>query len=126
MNESTPEVVRIGVSGARVMRVTQQRVEYIDMAGQEQFVELEECARNWVGWHDAHRQEFLPLPGATKRGITAWIARCVGWRGALDGVPWVQFMNERRTRFKFGNREALYAEVLTPLAGAGWHTFDTI
>jgi hypothetical protein len=88
--DATPEVIRIGASGARIVSVTQKRIEYIDVAGQEQFVDLEECATNWAGWHDNHSQEFLPLPGATEQGITAWNARCVGQRGATDDPPWAE------------------------------------
>ena len=47
MNQTAGEVVRIGASGARIVRVTQERIEYIDMAGQDQFIDLEECARIW-------------------------------------------------------------------------------
>ena len=45
MSRPEPETIRVGVSGARIVAVTSQRVDYIDMAGQEQFIDLEECAR---------------------------------------------------------------------------------
>jgi hypothetical protein len=125
MNHPQREIVRIGASGARIVAVTRQRIDYIDMAGQEQFIDLEECARRWGRWHDERSQEFLPLPGATEQGIAASNARCVGKRGALDNPPWAEFRNERNTRFEFGSYEALYTELLGPLRQAGWHTFDT-
>jgi hypothetical protein len=118
------EVVRIGVSGARIVAVTRQRIDYIDMVGQERFIDLEECAKGWAQLHDDRSQEFLPLPGATEQGIAAWNASCVGQRGALDNPPWAEFMNERNTRFEFGTYEALYEQLLRPLKRAGWHTFD--
>lgn len=123
--DATPEVVRIGAIGGRIVNVTQKCIEYIDMAGQEQFVDLDECAKNWARRHDDHRQKFFPLPGATEQGITAWNARCVGQRAATDNSPWVEFMNKRKTRFEFGTYEAIYGELLEPLMRAGWHTFDT-
>jgi hypothetical protein len=119
------EVVRIASSTARITRVTRQRVDYVDMAGQVQFIDLEECVANWNSWHDSHRGEFLPLPGSSPETTAAWNARCVGLRGALDNPPWAEFMNERKTRFEFVSYAALYAELLTPLKKAGWHTFDT-
>jgi hypothetical protein len=125
MNHPQREIVRIGVSGARIVAVARQRIDYIDMAGQEQFIDLEKCASSWGRWHDDRSQEFLPLPGATGQGIAAWNARCVGQRGALDSPPWAEFMNERNTRFEFATYEALYTELLGPLMQAGWHTFDT-
>jgi hypothetical protein len=119
------EVVRIGESGARIVAVTRERIEYIDMAGQERFVDLEECAGAWRQWHDDHRSEFLPLPGASAQDIVAWNARCVGVRGACDNPPWAAFRNQRNTRFEFASYDALYRELLNPLGKAGWHTFDT-
>jgi hypothetical protein len=105
--------------------VTRQGIDYIDMAGQERFIDLEECARGWGRWHDDRSQEFLPLPSATEQSIAAWNARCVGQRGALDNPPWAEFMNERNTQFEFGTYEALYDELLRPLKRVGWHTLDT-
>ena len=125
MNHPHRETVRIGVSPARIVAVTCQRIDYIDMAGQGQFIDLEECARNWGRRHDDRSQEFLPLPGATEDDISAWNARCVGQRGALDDPPWAEFTNERNTRFEFESYIALYTELLGPLMQAGWHTFDT-
>jgi hypothetical protein len=119
------EVVRVGVSGARIVTVSRQRIDYIDMAGQDRFVDLEECARAWARWHEERRSEFLPLPGASEQSIVAWNARCVGQRGACDNPPWAAFMNERHTRFEFPSYDALYQELLRPLQKAGWHTFDT-
>jgi hypothetical protein len=44
VNKMAPEIVRISVGNARIKCVTPQRVEYFDEAGQECFVDLEECA----------------------------------------------------------------------------------
>ena len=48
VNQMVPEIVRIGVANARITCVTSERVEYLDEAGQECFVDLEECNRNYV------------------------------------------------------------------------------
>jgi hypothetical protein len=125
MSQTAPEVIRVGTSGARIVRVTRELIEYIDTTGQERFVDLEECARNWGRWHDERRQEFLPLAGASPPSIAPWNARCVGRRGALGNPPWAEFMNERKTRFEFRTYQDLYGELLRPLKQAGWHTFDT-
>jgi len=125
MHPNTLEVIRVGVSYAHILRVTQARIDYIDMRGRRQSIDLEECARIWMRWHDDHIQEFTLLAGSSKADSDAWNARCVGERGALDHPPWVQFMNERNSRFEFGNYEALYVALLEPLMQNGWHTFDT-
>ena len=125
MDRPQGEVVRIGLSGARIVAVTPERIEYIDMGGEERFVDLRECARAWGQWREEHRSEFLPLPGASAQSIKAWNARCVGQRGACDDPPWAAFSNERQTRFEFPSYDALYRELLNPLRKAGWHTFDT-
>lgn len=46
MNQPAPEIVRIGMASADVTSVSQRRVEYLDEAGQERFIDLEQCARN--------------------------------------------------------------------------------
>ena len=125
MSENTPEVICIGSSGARIVRVNHERLEYIDGAGQEQVIDLKECARNWVRWHDCHREEFILVPGASQADALIENTRCVGQRGALDNPPWAELMNERKTRFEFESYEALYLELLGPLGRAGWGTFDT-
>jgi hypothetical protein len=40
MNQPEHDIVRIGISGARIMSVSHQRIDYIDMAGHEQFIDL--------------------------------------------------------------------------------------
>ena len=47
MGDPTCEIVSIGVSGARIVGVTRERIDYIDAAGEERFIDLEECARSW-------------------------------------------------------------------------------
>jgi hypothetical protein len=124
MNEPAPEIVRIGIASAHVTSVSQQRVEYLDEAGQERLIDLEQCARNWVRYHNDHEQDFSLVPGASAESAVTWDSRCVGQRGALDDPPWVEFMNERHTRFEFVSYEAVDA-LLGLLSKAGWHTFDT-
>jgi len=46
MVERAGEVFRVGSSRARIVRVTLERIEYLDMAGQDQVIDLKECARN--------------------------------------------------------------------------------
>lgn len=148
MNHTAGEVIRVGTSSARIVRLTRKYIEYIDMAGQDQFIDLEECARMWKRWHDVHSHEFFPVPGRWARwhdlhshellptpellpgppshaDIDAWNARCVGQRGGGYPLWWAEFMNERKTRFEFGTWEALWRKLQGPLMVAGWNTFDT-
>src|SRR5262245_31235838 len=124
MNQPEPEIVRIGVAGAQVKSVTGQRVDYLDEAGQVSFVDLEQCVRNWVGYHDKHGGDFLLMPGATAESAAEWNSRCVGQRNLGDDPPWVEFMNERRTRFEFEDSDKAYRQLLDPLSLAGLGTFD--
>lgn len=115
------ETVRIGVAKARVTSVTQERIAYLDAAGNEGFVDLEQCARNWVKHHNDHETDFVLLPGASTASAETWNARCVGERGG----SWVEFMSDPRMRLEFESWEEMIAELLGPLRSAGWHTFDT-
>ncbi len=85
MRQAIPEVIRVGVAGARIQGVSRQRIEYVDTEGQEHFVDLEDCARNWLHWHEDHSQEFSSLPGATQEDFDTENARYVGRRGGAKG-----------------------------------------
>ena len=116
------EAVRIGASGARIIRVTAKRIEFIDMAGQKHSIHLEECAKNWVRHIEDHTDLFNPLTGAWEQASASqWDAHCVGEHDERG----VTFMNEQRTRFEFDIFGASYEELLGPLEQAGWITQDT-
>jgi hypothetical protein len=123
-NQPDPEIVRIGNGHAGINSVTAERVEYRDEAGQDRFLDLRQCARNWGGHREQNGRDFILLPGVSTNSADAWNLRCVGMRGILDDPPWVEFINERRTRFEFPSEETAYADLLGPLQEAGWHTFD--
>lgn len=113
MNQIVPEIVRIGVGNARIKCVTLQRVEYLDAAGQECFVDLKECARNRVQDVESWR-----IDGARK-GDFRLVAKC----GFLDDSPCIEFMNNRRTRFEFGSLEGAQ-ELKSLLAKARWRVIS--
>ena len=103
VKQIAPEIVRIDVDNARIKSVTRQRVEYLDESGQECFVDLEECNRN-----------YLHLGGRT---------RYVGDRALLFDPPWIGFRNNRRTRFEFeSSNEALGFKL--QLMRVRWLTLD--
>lgn len=120
MNNPQTEVVRVGDSGARIVSVTRERIDYIDMAGDSRFIDLDACARAWGQARSSNRTDFVPLPGTTEQTVVTWNSRCVGLRGALDNPCWASFMNERNTRFEFDSVEALYKELLDRLRNVGW------
>jgi hypothetical protein len=124
MVERAGEVIRVGSSRARIVRVTLERIEYLDMAGQDQVIDLKECARNWVQWSKGHDGDLVPVSGASQEEVDNWNARCLGQRGGTY-YQWVEFMNERKTRFEFETWEARLKELQGPLMVAGWNTFDT-
>jgi hypothetical protein len=115
VNQMMPEIVRIGVANARIKCVTPQRVEYLDEAGRECFVDLEGCVRNWVLQFDNEDEG--------EDGANNWDLHCVGRRGMLVDPPWIEFANKRRTRFEFGSNDEARA-LLGQLAKVHWRTFD--
>ena len=121
----TTEVIRIGVGNSRIIGITQRQISYVGRAGEPCTIDLKECARTWPRFRSDHGAEFITVTDSTSAEIDDWNARCVGSRGALDDPPWVQFMNQRHTRFEFEDNEAIYRELLTPMSRYGWHTFDT-
>jgi len=116
------QLIQVGASGACII-VGPQRIEYVNMGGQEQFIELKECFSNWVRWFDDHRDEFVVVSDASEAVISAENTRCVGLRGGY-GPFWVEFMNEQKTRFEFDSYVARAKELLGPLRDAGWDTWD--
>jgi hypothetical protein len=86
------------VLAARIKCVTPQRVEYFDEAGQECFVDLDECARNWrLRNEDEDDFDLLTSEDSAARRKP----RYVGGRGLLEYPPWIEFANKSRTRFEF-------------------------
>lgn len=112
VNQTVPEIVRIGVANARIKSVTSQRVKYLNDAGLECFVDLKECARNRVQHVELWRED-----GARKGDY-----RVVAKSGFLDDSPWIEFMNNRRTGFEFGSLEGAQA-LKSLLAKARWRVF---
>jgi len=121
--EAAPEVHRIAPSGARIVGVTYRHIEYADMAGHAHFIDLEECAKCWLQWFHDHKQQIVPL-GSTAE-MEAEAACTVGLRGGGGPSFWIEFMNERKTRFEFENWEARCRLLQGPLLVVGWRTFDT-
>ena len=131
-NFKSVELVRVGASPATITQVTRKKVEYINEAGRQLFVDLEECARIWICLERAGM--FPPesetdwggladnTPGFSELEVSS--GSCVGLRGALDKPPWFQFLNRRRTQFEFKDYETIYAELIGPLGRAEWTTFD--
>jgi hypothetical protein len=126
VNQMVPEIVRIGVAKARIKCVTPQRVEYLDEAGLECFVDLEECSRNCIQSDDESEGDFALFTSEDREGAAAWSSRrirYVGLRGMLDDPPWIEFTNKRRTRFEFGSSNEAVGLKLQ-LMQARWRTLD--
>jgi hypothetical protein len=117
VNQMVPDIVRIGVTNARIKCVTPQRVEYRDEAGQECFVDLDTCLRIPVHFY-YEKEGNLAL--WTSEGSDS---RCVARRSSHDHPPeWVEFTNKRRTRFEFRSYKEACNILLQPLRKAGWYT----
>jgi hypothetical protein len=106
---SAPQKAR----NARIKCVTRQRVEYLDEAGLECFVDLKECARNRVQDVKSWR-----VDGA-REGDFRLVAKC----RFLDHSPCFEFMNNRRTRFEFGSLEGAQA-LKSLLTKARWRVIS--
>lgn len=120
MNQIVPEIVRIGVANARIQsRIFSSRVKYLNEAGQKCFVDLEECARNMVQMH--YKDNADAVLEASLGFFDSFYTSFVGQNGLLEDPPWVEFMNERRTRFEFGSEQKGRA-LLRHLRGCGWRT----
>ena len=117
-NQISPDVNHVGPSIARILSVGRQRIEYVNRAGQKQFIDLEECAGNWVRWFDDHKDDPLWSADAERD-------RCVALRGGFGPIWWTEFMNGQATRFEFDSSKARQDELEGPLIEAGWRTFDT-
>jgi hypothetical protein len=116
-----PEIVRIIVGGARIKRVTRQQVEYLNEAGQDCSVNLEECCRNYVQSSDENRGDCDLLTSEDTADISS--QRYVADRGMLEDSPWIAFTNKRRTRFEFGSSDEAQ-HLRSQLAMVRWRTFD--
>jgi hypothetical protein len=122
VNQIVPEIIRIGVASARIKRVTGKRITYLDEAGQKGFVDLVECAKNWVQLH--HKDDEYLAQCMLHNAFDSYWSSFVGRRGLEDDPPWVEFMNKRCTRFEFRPSEEARTR-LRPLRRSGWRTHNT-
>jgi hypothetical protein len=108
------------VLAARIKCVTPQRVEYFDEAGQECFVDLDECARNWR-LRNEDEDDFDLLTSEDSAATSS--SRYVGDRALSFDPPWIEFRNNRRTRLEFeSSNEALGLKL--QLMSVRWLTLD--
>ena len=91
--------MRIGDAAGRIIQVTTSGVEYADAVGTVHTIDLETCRR---------------LAGVKR----------IALRGAIDVPPWVEFTDERRTRFLFDSAPSMYRQLIVPSGRAGWGTWD--
>lgn len=112
-------VIYVGLQGARIVQVTHDAVEYIDQAGESWLLDLRECNENWCRYCNRHENEFVILPGVTQEHVDAENATTV----AMRGTRYVQFMDDRRTRFEFESDPERW-KLQGALFDAGWRTFD--
>ena len=102
-------IVQIGTGEARVLTVTERRIDYVDERGHEGFVDLDRCREN-----SAKLQRGKTMP-------------YVGWHG-MDYYPggrfWIEFYDKVRTRFQF-QTQAAKSPLLVELLHLGCPVFDT-
>ena len=91
------ELIRIGEGIAQIVRISPERIEYIDQGGAAQTIELEACDLG---------------------------EKTVGWRNLIAAPPYVALNDDRKTSFLFASYEAAYELLLAPLSLAGWKTLD--
>lgn len=91
------ELVRIGEGVVQIVRVSPERVEYVDEGGVAQMIDLPAC----------------DLGG-----------KAVGWRNLIATTPYVSLNDAQKTSFLFASYEAAYELLLAPLSLAGWTTLD--
>src|SRR5579871_1028289 len=112
------EVVRVGVGHGRIAGVTRERIEYIDEAGQALFIDLTECLERWARYKESIKGDLIPTNSPFRFRLQE-----VGKRDTSASPPWVQFANERRTRFEFV-RGGAHEQLLLPLMSLGYWLFD--
>lgn len=117
--QKSGNVIYIGLQRARIVQVTRQGLDYIDQNGNALSIDLPECAETWSRYFDQHRNEFILLGNFTQEDVDAENATIV----ALRGRRYVQFIDEKRTRFEFANDLERW-KLQGALFKVGWTTFD--
>lgn len=113
------KVVYVGCEGAHILFVTRDALEYVDRAGESWLIDLEKCRENWCWYFNQRRSEFFIFPGVTEEQVQAENAATV----AMRGTRYVQFFDDRRTRFEFGSNRERW-KLQAALLSMGWRTFD--
>lgn len=112
-------VIYVGLEGAHIVQVIRDALEYIDRTGESWLIDLEECVKNWCRYFDLYRSEFLIFSDVTEEHLQAENATTV----AVRGTRYVQFFDDRRTRFEFRSDRERW-KLQGALFQVGWGTFD--
>lgn len=112
-------VIYIGLEDAHIVYVTRYALEYVDQAGESSRIDLEKCSEDWCRYFNGHRSEFLTLRGVAGEQMQAENTTTV----AMRGTRYVQFFDDRRTRFEFGSDGERW-KLQGALLSVGWRTFD--
>jgi hypothetical protein len=86
-------------------------VTYLDDAGKERFVDLEECRKSWVQSRKAAKEDGDDGDSAllqSEESEAKLNSRFVAQRALLEVPPWIEFYNEKDTRFEFASLDAAY------------------
>ena len=123
--------VRMGESPAKISEIALTKIVYIDGAGVQQFVDLEESARTCAvlertgAWPPPEDMDWTVYAAAHPDLYRLDVQYgLVGMRGAGDEPPWFQFFDRHRTLFEFKDRDTIYAELINPMVRHGWQTWD--
>lgn len=112
-------VIYIGLEGAHIVQASGHALEYIDRTRELRLIDLEECTKNWRRYFDLNRSKFFTFSDVTEQQLLAENATMV----AMRGVRYVQFFDDRRTRFEFRS-DCERWKLQGALLKAGWSTFD--
>jgi len=99
MSSPSSQLVRIGESRGRIVRVSSEAVEFVDESGVDHAIDL--------------ASRCLAPP-----------RRAVGLRGGNGHLVVFEFFGPNAVRMEFESDMALYQQLLVPLARAGYGSLD--
>lgn len=102
---SAVKQIYIGTDNARILRISEERIDYQDEKGLEGSVDLNLC-------HQLLKEHFKSD------------RKYIGFRNAARNNPYATLSDGAKVRFIFASYEAIYAELLDPLREVGWNTMD--
>lgn len=107
----------------QIKSINKNSLQYIDGNGDLQFIDFEECRKNWVEY--VNKSEDFSV-----NNLSVNETKCIGLRNMINKPPYIEFFTDHKVKieFKFSTFCLLphkaFTELQAKITEIGWNTYD--